>query len=93
MKAWSDFTIIYNEHFFDKSDGAMAMRIDKVRHLFFQHLFPHRAERADNVVKICIACGRCVDRKTRQNTEVGFILIFIYLDFRLVVAVTSLMNL
>lgn len=48
MKAWSDFTIIYNEHVFVKSDGAMAMRIDIVRHLLFQHLFPHRAERADN---------------------------------------------
>ena len=67
-------------------DGAMAMKIDIVRHLFFQHLFPRKAERVNNFVKICIARGRCLDRKTRQNTEVGFILIFIYLDFRLVVA-------
>ena len=86
MKAWSDFIIIYNEHVFDKSDGAMAIKIDIVRHLFFQHLFPRKAERVNNFVKICIARGRCLDRKTRQNTEVSFILIFIYLDFQLVVA-------
>ena len=34
MKAWSDFTIICNEHVFGKSDGAMAMKIDIVRHIF-----------------------------------------------------------
>ena len=76
MKSWSDFIIIYNEHFFDKSDGAMAMKIDIVRHLFFQHLFPRKAKRVNNFVKICITRGRCMDHKTRQNTEVGFILIF-----------------
>ena len=51
MKAWSDFIIIYNEHVFYKSDGAMAMKIDIVRHLFFQHLFPRKAERVNNFVK------------------------------------------
>ena len=65
MKSWSDYIIIYNEHFFDKSDGAMTMKIDIVRHLFFQHLFPRKAERVNNFVKICITRGRCMDHKTR----------------------------
>ena len=68
MKAWSDFIIIYNEHVFDKSDaGAMAIKIDIVRHLFFQHLIPRKAERVNNFVKICIACGRCVGSQNKAE--------------------------
>ena len=48
-------------------DGAMAMKIDIVRHLFFQHLFPRKAERVNNFIKICIARGRCLDRKNEAE--------------------------
>lgn len=46
-----------------------------------------RTERVYNFVEICIAHGTCVGRAARQKHEL-VLYIFIYLDFRLVVAVT-----
>ena len=46
-----------------------------------------RTERVYNFVEICIAHGTCVGRTARQKHELA-LYIFIYLDFRLVVAVT-----
>ena len=49
-----------------------------------------QAERVNNFVKICIVHKTCVDHTARQKHE-SALSIFVYLDFRLVVALMSLL--